>query len=58
MADPSVRVQRAVACGMDEDDARLRLATHAIGYHVIVNNGTMDELRAEVGALWGGPRPS
>lgn len=59
IADPSVRVQRAVARGMDEDDARRRIASQLTEHewrdratHVIVNNGTMDELRAEVDALW------
>ena len=59
VAEPSVRVRRAVARGMDEDDARRRIASQLTesewrqrATHVIVNNGTLDELRAEVDALW------
>ena len=59
VAEPSVRVQRAVARGMDEDDARRRIASQLTesewrrrATHVIVNNGTLEELRAEVDALW------
>ncbi len=59
VAEPSVRVRRAVARGMDEDDARRRIASQLTesewrkrADHVIINNGSLDELRAEVDALW------
>ena len=59
VAESSVRVQRAVARGMDEDDARRRIASQLTesewrrrATHVIVNNGTLEELGAEVDALW------
>jgi dephospho-CoA kinase len=59
VADPSLRVERAVARGMEEDDARRRIASQLTerewrerATHVIVNNGTLAELRGEVDALW------
>jgi dephospho-CoA kinase len=53
------RVARAVARGMDEDEVRRRLAAQAsederrrLAAHVLVNDGTEDDLRAQVDAVW------
>jgi dephospho-CoA kinase len=59
-AAPNVRVARLVADrGMSEADARARIAAQAtdeqrrsVADVVIVNDGTLDELDAEVDAVW------
>jgi dephospho-CoA kinase len=59
-AAPDVRVARLVADrGMSETDARARIASQAtddqrraVADVVIVNDGTLDELDAEVDAVW------
>lgn len=58
-ADEELRVERAVARGGEEADIRRRAAAQPDratwldwADRVIVNEGTVEELRAEVGALW------
>jgi dephospho-CoA kinase len=58
-ATPETQVARSVARGMDEDDARARLAAQMPleerSRHADVlldNEGTLDELRAQVEELW------
>ena len=59
-ASLAVRVARIVASrGMSDADARARIAVQAsdeqraaIAWWVVVNDGTREELRAEVGRLW------
>lgn len=57
-ADPELRLQWAVARGLDEDAARARLAAQGKGEarrrradRVLSNEGTLDELRRQVVAL-------
>jgi dephospho-CoA kinase len=57
-ADPEARIARAAARGMDEAEARRRLAAQGDGAvrraradRVIANDGTIEELRAEVDEL-------
>jgi dephospho-CoA kinase len=57
-ADPEVRLRRAVARGLDESAARARLAAQGDGARrrqgagrVIVNDGTLEDLRRQVDAL-------
>ena len=59
VADPSERIARAVARGMAELDAQRRISAQlseaqwrARATHVIVNDGTRDQLQAKVDALW------
>ena len=59
VADPAIRVERAVARGMEADDARRRIASQLTeaewrrrATHVIVNDGSTDDLRVEVDELW------
>ncbi|HVS63291.1 MAG TPA: dephospho-CoA kinase [Thermoanaerobaculia bacterium] len=54
-ADPELRIERAIARGMPEADARARLAAQATpeqrtaaADHVIVNEGTLEELHERV----------
>lgn len=54
-----LRVQRAVARGMQEDDVRRRIANQAseaerraLAAHVIVNDGDEAHLHAQVDAVW------
>ncbi|REJ75888.1 MAG: dephospho-CoA kinase [Acidobacteria bacterium] len=54
-ADPELRVRRAVARGLDEEEARARLAAQtsceartAAADFVILNEGTLDQLRERV----------
>jgi dephospho-CoA kinase len=56
---PETQVARAVARGMDEDDARSRLAAQlpleqrAAQADVLIDNeGSLDELQIQVGRLW------
>ena len=58
-ADREVRIERAVARGADEADVRRRAAAQADRKEwllwaddVIVNEGTKEELAAQVNALW------
>ena len=58
-ADHEVRIERAVARGADETDVRRRAAAQADreewllwADHVIVNEGTKEELGTQVDALW------
>ena len=58
-ADHEVRIERAVARGADETDVRRRAAAQADreewllwADHVIVNDGTKEELGTQVDALW------
>jgi dephospho-CoA kinase len=60
-ARPDARVERLMARGMDEEDARARMATQgsleaALGAADVVldNDGTPSELEAQVGRLWAG----
>lgn len=53
------RVRRLVARGLDEDDARARIAAQAtdeqrraLADHVLDNSGDLEHLRAQVDALW------
>ena len=53
------RVARAVARGMDEADVRRRIASQAseaerrrLAAHVLVNDGSEDDLRAQVDDVW------
>jgi dephospho-CoA kinase len=58
--DPEVAVERLVTLrGMDEQDARKRIASQpsredrlASATHVIQNDGNLDDLRAQVDAVW------
>lgn len=59
VADSSERVARAVGRGMDEADARRRIASQlsdegwrARATHVIVNDGTLEELSRQVDVVW------
>ena len=58
-ADQHLRIRRAVARGLKEYEVRKRMATQAteaqrraIADHVIVNDGTKEELLAQVERLW------
>ncbi|MCZ6462664.1 MAG: dephospho-CoA kinase, partial [Actinobacteria bacterium] len=58
-ANHEVRIERAVARGADEADVRRRAAAQADreewllwADHVIVNEGTKEELATQVDALW------
>jgi dephospho-CoA kinase len=58
-SDPALRLRRLEQRGLTEADARARMAAQAtdeqrraVAGEVIVNNGDLDELRAEVGRLW------
>jgi len=58
-APEDVRVERLVARGLPEWDAEARIASQAsdedrraLADHVIVNDGTLEELDAQVDALW------
>lgn len=58
-ADQDLRIRRAVARGLKEYEVRKRMATQAteaqrraIADHVIVNDGTKEELLAQVERLW------
>ena len=58
-APVDARVARAVARGMAEDDVRRRLAAQAsddarraLADHVVVNDGTEDDLRRQVDEVW------
>ena len=62
-ADPDLRLERAVARGLDEDDARSRLAAQGDGATrraradvEIVNEGSLAELQARVDQLYAGWR--
>lgn len=59
-ADVEIRVARLAARGMDEQDARARMARQAsdeqrraVAGQVIRNDGSLDELRARVDHVWG-----
>lgn len=59
MADEDVRLERAVARGMDPDDVRRRMAAQALEAEwmasatwVMHNNGTREDLEAAVGEWW------
>ncbi|HEY8481279.1 MAG TPA: dephospho-CoA kinase [Spirillospora sp.] len=57
---PEVQVERLVKRrGMSEEDARARMANQAsreerraVATHIIDNSGTLDDLKAQVDALW------
>ena len=58
-APPEVRVARLGGRGMPEPDARARMAAQAtdeqrraVAHEVLVNDGSVDDLRAQVDALW------
>jgi dephospho-CoA kinase len=58
-APTELRVQRLVARGLTEQDARARMAAQvtdearrAIADHVLVNDGDLDHLHDQVDALW------
>ena len=58
-ADPEIRVRRLEKRGMSADDARARMAVQAtdeqrraVATELLVNNGSREELEAEVDALW------
>jgi dephospho-CoA kinase len=58
-APDEVRVARLVRRGLTEADARARIAAqatreerNAAAHHVVANDGTLDELRERVLALW------
>lgn len=58
-APDEVRVARLIDRGMTEDDARARMRSQvsektrrAIADHVVVNDGTLQDLRAEAGRVW------
>jgi dephospho-CoA kinase len=60
-ADPEVRLARLAARGMPEDDARERMKAQAsdderraVADEVIVNDGSLDELRERVRQVWAG----
>jgi dephospho-CoA kinase len=59
IAEPAVRVERAVERGMDEEDVRRRIAAQLSNEewcerasHVIVNDGSLEALRDEVESVW------
>jgi dephospho-CoA kinase len=59
IADPPERIARAVARGMEEPDAKRRIASQLSETDwrekaalVIVNDGSLEELSAKVDALW------
>ena len=59
-ADTDLRIQRLEQRGMPADDARARMAIQAtdeqrraVATELVLNNGTREELMAEVDALWG-----
>ncbi len=60
LADPEVVVQRLLRLrGMEEEDARLRIAAQAtaeerrrVATRIIENNGSIEELEAEVESVW------
>ena len=56
---PSTQMQRLIARGMDEDDARARSATQlpyeakaAVADVIVDNDGSLDDLRSQVDHLW------
>ena len=58
-ADEETRVRRLVERGLPEEDARARIAAqasretrNAAAHHVVTNDGTVDDLRGRVAALW------
>jgi dephospho-CoA kinase len=58
-ADPQLRLRRLEQRGLPEADARARMAAQAtdeqrraVAGELIVNNGDLDELRADVDQLW------
>jgi dephospho-CoA kinase len=58
-ADVSLRLERLARRGMDEADARARIATQAtdqqrraVASELLTNNGTREELASQVDALW------
>jgi dephospho-CoA kinase len=58
-ADEDVRLERLAARGVEADDAKARMRAQAndedrraAATHVIVNDGTMDDLTGDVEALW------
>ncbi|MBW3576399.1 MAG: dephospho-CoA kinase, long form [Actinobacteria bacterium] len=58
-APEELRVERVVARGMDEGDARARIAAQAsdaerreVATHVIDNSGDLDQLEAQVDHVW------
>ncbi|MDP9022920.1 MAG: dephospho-CoA kinase [Actinomycetota bacterium] len=58
-APEEVRVERVVARGMDERDARARIAAQAsdaerreVATHIIDNSGDLDQLEAQVDDVW------
>jgi dephospho-CoA kinase len=59
VADEDVRLERLAARGVQADDARARMRAQATdeerraaATHVVVNDGTMDDLTRDVEALW------
>lgn len=59
-ADLSTRVARLVSRGVAERDARSRVAAQAsdeertrVATHIVVNDGSLQDLEREVDALWG-----
>lgn len=59
-ASNETRLARLVARGLDPDDAKRRMGAQtsrdgrlAIADYVVPNNGSLEELRAEVDQLWG-----
>jgi dephospho-CoA kinase len=59
LADPEVRVRRLAGRGMPESDARARMAAQAtdeqrraVADEIVTNDGSRDELAAQVDALW------
>ena len=59
LADAELRVRRLIGRGMPEPDARARMAAQAtdeqrraVAHEIIENNGTVEDLRANVDALW------
>jgi dephospho-CoA kinase len=58
-ADPELRVQRLIARGLNESDARARMAAQASDEEraaaadvILDNGGTIEELEAQVDRLW------
>lgn len=58
-ANPETQLQRLIERGMDENDAKARMATQAsredrlkLADHVIDNNGDFAELKRQVDELW------
>jgi dephospho-CoA kinase len=60
LADPDLRLERLAGRGMPPEDARARMAAqatdeqrHAVADEIVVNDGTLGQLQADVDALWG-----